>query len=74
MPIETFWDDKKVLITGCAGLLGSWLTDLLIAIKANIIGAYARFGSKIEITLDYGLKETIEWYVNFFENYQHPVT
>jgi CDP-glucose 4,6-dehydratase len=38
MSRETFWEDKNVLITGCTGLLGSWLTDALIAKKANIIG------------------------------------
>lgn len=38
MPRETFWEDKNVLITGCTGLLGSWLTDSLITKKANIIG------------------------------------
>ena len=38
MSSETFWEDKNVLITGCTGLLGSWLTDALIEKKANIIG------------------------------------
>ena len=38
MSRETFWEDKNVLITGCTGLLGSWLTDSLITKKANIIG------------------------------------
>jgi len=34
----TFWEDKNVLITGCTGLLGSWLTESLILKKANVIG------------------------------------
>jgi nucleoside-diphosphate-sugar epimerase len=29
---------------------------------------------KSQCSLDYGLKETVEWYVNFFKNYQHPET
>jgi len=35
---DTFWEDKNVLITGCTGLLGSWLTESLISKKANVIG------------------------------------
>ena len=70
MPRETSWEDKNVLNTGCTGLLGSYLKDALIAKKANIIGTCARFGSKIEIALDTGLKETIDGYTHFFEHYQ----
>jgi len=32
------WLNKNVFITGCTGLLGSWLTEELINLKANIIG------------------------------------
>ena len=35
---ETFWENKNVLITGCTGLLGSWLTESLVSKKANVIG------------------------------------
>ena len=38
MSKETFWVDKNVLITGCTGLLGSWLTESLVSKKANVIG------------------------------------
>lgn len=33
-----FWGNKNVLITGCTGLVGSWLTKFLIDEGANIIG------------------------------------
>ena len=33
-----FWWNKNVLITGCTGLVGSWLTKFLIDEGANIIG------------------------------------
>ncbi len=33
-----FWRDKRVLVTGCAGLLGSWLTKQLSDNGANVIG------------------------------------
>jgi CDP-glucose 4,6-dehydratase len=33
-----FWQDRPVLVTGCAGLLGSWLTRALIARGAFVVG------------------------------------
>jgi len=38
MSKETFWENKTILITGCTGLLGSWLTESLISKNANVIG------------------------------------
>jgi CDP-glucose 4,6-dehydratase len=38
MSRETFWENKNILITGCTGLLGSWLTESLISKNANVIG------------------------------------
>jgi len=35
---KTFWTDRNVFVTGCAGLLGSWLTKYLIDEGANVIG------------------------------------
>ena len=37
MPNE-FWIDRNVFITGCTGLLGSWLTKTLVKKGANVIG------------------------------------
>lgn len=33
-----FWQDRPVLVTGCAGLLGSWLTRALVERKAFVVG------------------------------------
>lgn len=33
-----FWRDRHVFITGCTGLLGSWLTDALVQVGANVVG------------------------------------
>ena len=33
-----FWEGKNVFVTGCTGLLGSWLTKALIGRGANVIG------------------------------------
>jgi CDP-glucose 4,6-dehydratase len=38
MAKETFWEDRNVLITGCTGLLGSWMTESLVARNASVIG------------------------------------
>ncbi len=33
-----FWKNKNVFVTGCTGLLGSWLTQLLVEGGANVTG------------------------------------
>jgi CDP-glucose 4,6-dehydratase len=33
-----FWSDRNVLITGCTGLLGSWLTRALVDRGSNVVG------------------------------------
>lgn len=35
---ENFWKDKNILVTGCTGLLGSWITESLVSKKGNVIG------------------------------------
>jgi CDP-glucose 4,6-dehydratase len=39
-PIDgsSFWLDRPVFVTGCAGFLGSWLTISLVDAGANVIG------------------------------------
>jgi len=34
----SFWKNRNVYITGCSGLLGSWLTKILIEKGANVTG------------------------------------
>jgi CDP-glucose 4,6-dehydratase len=38
MTSSNYWADKSVFITGCSGLLGSWLTKRLVAENANVVG------------------------------------
>lgn len=33
-----FWRDRSVFVTGCTGLLGSWLTEALVEAGANVTG------------------------------------
>ncbi|MBK6328564.1 MAG: GDP-mannose 4,6-dehydratase [Chloroflexi bacterium] len=35
---DNFWQDKHVFVTGCSGLLGSWLTAELVTRGARVIG------------------------------------
>lgn len=35
---DNFWKDRSVFVTGCTGLLGSWLTKSLVEKKANVVG------------------------------------
>lgn len=43
-PVETgwqgtgFWHDRPVLVTGCTGLLGSWLVGTLLPAGATVVG------------------------------------
>ena len=36
--LESFWLDRPVFITGCAGFLGSWLTIALVEAGATVVG------------------------------------
>lgn len=38
MQNNAFWKDRNVLITGCTGLLGSWLSESLVSEKAHVVG------------------------------------
>lgn len=38
MESGNFWKDRNVFVTGCTGLLGSWLTKVLVEKGANVTG------------------------------------
>jgi len=38
MAEPAFWRDRGVLVTGCSGFLGGWLTDWLVSAGAGVIG------------------------------------
>lgn len=35
---NSFWQDRRVLVTGCSGFLGSWLSARLVAAGADVVG------------------------------------
>jgi CDP-glucose 4,6-dehydratase len=37
-PESSFWHERPVLVTGCTGLLGSWLTAALVEAGALVVG------------------------------------
>ena len=38
MSDSNFWLDRRVLVTGCSGVLGSWLTLRLLELGADVVG------------------------------------
>src|SRR5262249_47441142 len=38
MDAAPFWRDRRVLVTGCTGLVGSWTTRLLVEQGAHVVG------------------------------------
>ena len=36
--LSSFWHERPVLVTGCTGLLGSWLTQALLDAGADVVG------------------------------------
>ncbi|MEA1927655.1 MAG: NAD-dependent epimerase/dehydratase family protein, partial [Candidatus Auribacterota bacterium] len=35
---NNFWNNRNVFITGCTGLLGSWMSESLYRNGANVVG------------------------------------
>src|SRR4051812_42013501 len=36
--MDAFWRDRRVLVTGCTGLVGAWTTRLLVEQGAHVVG------------------------------------
>ena len=36
--MKSVWQDRRVLVTGCTGFLGSWLTAVLVDLGADVVG------------------------------------
>ena len=79
MGINSFWHDRSVLVTGCTGLLGSWMTQELVERGAKVVGLVRDWipqsrlfseGLSQKITTVYGRVEelaTLERTINEYE-------
>lgn len=77
--MSEFWQDRSVLVTGCTGLLGSWMTQELVARGARVVGLVRDWlpqsrlfteGLSNQITTVYGCIEelgTLERAINEYE-------
>ena len=64
-----FWHNKKVLVTGCTGLSGSWLVIFLHLLKSKIIGYSLKPPSKPSLFNILHLKNKIKLYDADINNY-----
>jgi CDP-glucose 4,6-dehydratase len=47
----SFWRDRPVLVTGCTGILGSWLTQALMERNADVVGLVRDWVPKSQLVL-----------------------
>lgn len=65
---DNFWKGRNVFVTGCTGLLGSWLTKSLAEKKANVVGLIRDSVPKSNLNLS-GFKDEIVTVKGAVENY-----
>lgn len=56
-----FWKNKKVLITGCNGFKGSWLSFVLVKMGAKVYGFGLNDQKKTNLFKELGLKKKIKF-------------
>lgn len=49
---KTFWQNRNVFITGCTGLLGSWMVKYLVGSNANVTGLIRDWVPKSKLITD----------------------
>ena len=52
-----FWRDRRVLITGCTGMLGSWITLRLLELGADVVGIVRDNVPHSELVRSGGIKQ-----------------
>ena len=66
-----FWQNKKVLITGCTGFSGSWLIIFLYLLRAKIVGYSLKAPSEPSLFNVLGLKKKIRLHNGDINNYDN---
>ena len=56
---KNYWRNKNVFITGCTGLLGSWLVKTLVENEANVIGLIRDWVPKSNLILQNTINKII---------------
>ncbi|MBI5640905.1 MAG: GDP-mannose 4,6-dehydratase [Nitrospirae bacterium] len=69
MKTQSCWNNKNVFLSGCTGLLGSWLTDELLSLGANVIGLERDHVPKSRLYRE-GLADRINIVYGNLEDYQ----
>jgi nucleoside-diphosphate-sugar epimerase len=66
---ENYWINRNVFVTGCTGLLGSWLVEELMP-QQYLLSQKARQmpGWNPIFSVRDGFAEKIEWYKNYFSS------
>jgi len=49
---NSYWKNKNVFITGCTGLLGSWMVKYLVGAEVNIVGLIRDWVPRSKLLLD----------------------
>ena len=57
--MNSFWTDKKVLVTGHTGFKGSWLTLWLLKLGADVWGFSLRPETKPSLFIELDLEKSI---------------
>ena len=79
MVMYSFWQDRSVLVTGCTGLLGSWMIQELLARGARVVGLIRDWvpqsrlyteGLSQKITTVYGCVEDLETLKRVINEYE----
>jgi CDP-glucose 4,6-dehydratase len=52
MSDRTFWQGRRVFVTGCSGLLGSWMTRELLDLGASVVGLLRDYVPESNLVLD----------------------
>lgn len=69
MEQSSFWKNKNVFVTGCTGLLGSWLTKDLVEKGANLTGLVRDWVPRSSL-FGFGLEKKITIVRGTLEDYQ----
>ena len=80
--VNEVWHRRRVLVTGCTGLLGAWLTDWLAAQHADVVGLvrdyvpasnFHRLGLAKRVTTVRGSIEDLELMAGVLNEYEIEV-